>query len=72
MVEMEDAYIEGNVTTVSKVSSAFFLTSTMFGTCVNCSYYTRLILADIKLPGITFPATVISSSLYLHFLTLLK
>ena len=65
MVEMEDAYIEGNVNTVSKLWSTFFKTRTMFGTCVNFNCYTRLILAVIILPGITFPTTVISSSVAL-------
>lgn len=61
MVEMEDAHIEGNVTTVSKLWSTFLKTRTMFGTCVNCNCYTRLILAVIILPGISFPTTIISS-----------
>lgn len=65
MVEMEDAHIEGNVNIVSKLWSTFFKTRTMFGTCVNFNCYTRLILAVIILPGITFPTTVISSSVAL-------
>ena len=47
MVEMEDAHIEGNVTTVSKLWSPFLKTRTMVGTCVNSNCYTRLILAVI-------------------------
>lgn len=65
MVEMEDAHIEGNVTIVSKLWSTFLKTRAMFGTCVNCNCYTRLILAVIILPGISFPTTVISSSVTL-------
>ena len=65
MVEMEDAHIEGNVTTVSKLWSPFLKTHTMVGTCVNSNCYTRLILAVIILPGISFPTTVISSSVAL-------
>ena len=75
MVQMEDAYIEGNVTTASKLWSTFFKPVL----CLVPAWTQLYLLHPFDISwyyisefDISFSTTVISPTLYLYFLALLK